>query len=80
LTEVRPVGAVTKGLEGKHMAALGAMANSRAQARVFSDDGKSVSDPVLMRRALEYVKSFGGVVAQHAQDPGLTEGSQMNES
>lgn len=80
LTEVRPVGAVTKGLEGKHMAALGAMANSRAQVRVFSDDGKCVSDPVLMRRALEYVKSFGGVVAQHAQDPGLTEGSQMNES
>jgi dihydroorotase, multifunctional complex type len=78
--EVRPVGAVTKGLEGKHLAALGSMARSRSKVRVFSDDGKCVSDPVLMRRALEYVKGFGGVIAQHSQDPDLTEGSQMNES
>jgi dihydroorotase len=47
--------------------------------RVFSDDGNCVSDAVLMRRALEYVKAFGGVVAQHAQEPRLTEGAQMNE-
>src|SRR6478735_1950861 len=46
--------------------------------RVFSDDGKCVSDAVLMRRALEYVKAFDGVVAQHAQEPRLTEGAQMN--
>ena len=78
--EVRPVGAVTKGLEGKQLAALGSMARSHSRVRVFSDDGKCVSDPVLMRRALEYVKSFGGVIAQHSQDPELTEGSQMNES
>ena len=78
--EVRPVGAVTKGLEGKHLAALGSMARSRSKVRVFSDDGKCVSDPVLMRRALEYVKGFGGVIAQHSQDPALTEGAQMNES
>lgn len=77
--DVFPVGAVTKGLDGKQLAELGAMANSRAQVRVFSDDGKCVSDPLLMRRALEYVKNFGGVVAQHAQDPRLTEGAQMNE-
>lgn len=78
--EVRPVGAVSKGLEGTQMADLGAMNRSQAQVRVFSDDGKCVADPVLMRRALEYVKSFDGVVAQHAQDPRLTEGAQMNES
>lgn len=78
--EVRPVGAVTKGLEGKHLASLGSMARSRSKVRVFSDDGKCVSDPVLMRRALEYVKGFGGVIAQHSQDPALTEGAQMNES
>ena len=77
--DVFPIGAVTKGLEGKQLAELGAMASSRAQVRVFSDDGKCVSDPLLMRRALEYVKNFGGVIAQHAQDPRLTEGSQMNE-
>ena len=46
---------------------------------MFSDDGKCVSDAVLMRRALEYVKAFDGVVAQHAQEPRLTEGAQMNE-
>lgn len=76
--DVFPIGAVTVGLDGKQLAELGAMANSRAQVKVFSDDGKCVSDPLLMRRALEYVKAFGGVIAQHAQDPRLTEGSQMN--
>ncbi|MDQ1556889.1 MAG: dihydroorotase, partial [Actinomycetota bacterium] len=55
------------------------MAQSRAAIRVFSDDGKCVSDALLMRRALEYVKTFGGVIAQHAQEPRLTEGAQMNE-
>ena len=77
--DVRPVGAVTVGLEGKQLAELGAMADSRARVRVFSDDGKCVSDPVLMRRALEYVKAFDGVIAQHAQEPRLTENAQMNE-
>jgi dihydroorotase len=55
------------------------MANSKAQVRIFSDDGKCVSDPLLMRRALEYVKTFNGIIAQHAQEPALTVGSQMNE-
>jgi len=76
---VRPIGAVTVGLKGERLAELGAMANSRAQVRVFSDDGFCVSDPLLMRRALEYVKAFGGVIAQHAQEPRLTQGAQMNE-
>ncbi|MGB0100005.1 MAG: dihydroorotase [Nocardioides sp.] len=77
--DVFPVGAVTVGLQGERLAELGAMADSAARVRVFSDDGKCVSDAVLMRRALEYVKAFGGVVAQHAQEPRLTEGAQMNE-
>ena len=77
--EVRPVGAVTVGLAGQHMAELGAMAASAAQVRLFSDDGKCVDDAVIMRRALEYVKAFGGAIAQHAQEPRLTEGAQMNE-
>ena len=79
LVEVRPVGAVTVGLLGERMAEIGAMANSEAQVRVFSDDGKCVHDAALMRRALEYVKAFDGVVAQHAQEPRLTENAQMNE-
>ncbi|QTG80228.1 dihydroorotase [Arthrobacter crystallopoietes] len=78
-TDVRPVGAVTIGLAGERLAELGAMADSRARVRVFSDDGICVHDPVLMRRALEYVKAFDGVIAQHAQEPRLTDGAQMNE-
>ncbi|HET7734856.1 MAG TPA: dihydroorotase [Nocardioidaceae bacterium] len=77
--DVFPVGAVTVGLQGEKLAELGAMADSAARVRVFSDDGKCVSDAVLMRRALEYVKAFDGVIAQHAQEPRLTEGAQMNE-
>ncbi|MFM6941596.1 MAG: dihydroorotase [Candidatus Planktophila sp.] len=79
LVDVFPIGAVTKGLNGQELADLGSMAHSSAQVRVFSDDGNCVSDPLLMRRALEYVKQFDGVVAQHAQDPRLTEDAQMNE-
>ena len=79
LLDVFPIGAVTQGLEGKVLAEIGAMADSVAQVRVFSDDGNCVSDPLVMRRALEYVKKFGGVIAQHAQEPALTSGSQMNE-
>lgn len=76
---VRPIGAVTEDLAGEQLSEIGAMAQSRAAVRVFSDDGKCVHDSLLMRRALEYVKTFDGVVAQHAQDPRLTEGAQMNE-
>jgi dihydroorotase len=78
--DVFPIGAVTKGLEGTQMAELGLMNKSQAKVKVFSDDGKCVSDALVMKRALEYVKSFDGVIAQHAQEPSLTEGAQMNDS
>lgn len=71
LVDVQPVGAVTKGLAGEELAEIGLMARSRAKVRVFSDDGKCVHDARVMRRALEYVKAFGGVVSQHSQDPAL---------
>lgn len=77
--QVQPIGAVTVGQKGERLAELGAMATSRANVRFFSDDGFCVWDPLIMRRALEYVKAFGGVIAQHAQDPRLTEGAQLNE-
>jgi dihydroorotase len=73
LVDVQPVGAVTKGLRGDELAELGLMAHSRAQVRVFSDDGKCVHDARVMRRALEYIRAFGGVVSQHAQDPMLAD-------
>jgi len=73
LVDVQPVGAVTKGLAGEELAELGLMARSRAAVRVFSDDGHCVDDARVMRRALEYVKAFGGVISQHAQDPRLAD-------
>lgn len=78
--QVQPIGAVTANLEGKNLADLGKMNASAAKVTVFSDDGKCVSDSLVMRRALEYVKAFDGVIAQHAQDPQLTVNAQMNES
>jgi dihydroorotase len=77
--DVFPIGAVTQGLRGEALSEIGAMADSVARVRVFSDDGHCVSDPLVMRRALEYIKKFDGVVAQHAQDPRMTVNSQMNE-
>ncbi len=79
LVDVAPVGAVTVGLAGTQLAELGAMADSPARVRIFSDDGLCVADPALMRRALEYVKAFDGVIAQHAEEPRLTTGAQMHE-
>lgn len=79
LADVRPVGAVTVGMRGERLAEIGAMAASAARVRLFSDSETGVTDPLLLRRALEYVKPFDGVVVQHAQDPRLTEGAQMNE-
>jgi len=79
LVHVQPIGAVTVGLAGEQLAELGAMHDSAANVRIFSDDGNCVHDPLLMRRALEYVKGFDGIVAQHAQDPRLTKNAQMNE-
>ncbi|MDP3893743.1 dihydroorotase [Nocardioides sp.] len=71
LVDVHPVGAVTRGLGGEELAELGLMARSRARVRVFSDDGRCVGNPRVMRRALEYVRAFGGVISQHSQDPDL---------
>ncbi|WP_277675731.1 dihydroorotase [Saccharopolyspora rectivirgula] len=79
LVDVHPVGAVTVGLNGEQLAELGTMARSAAQVRVFSDDGRCVHDPLIMRRALEYTRSFGGLIAQHAEEPRLTVGAQAHE-
>lgn len=79
LVDVHPVGAVTVGLEGAKMAELGTMARSRARVRMFSDDGRCVHDPVIMRRALEYASSLDVVIAQHAEDHRLTAGAQAHE-
>jgi dihydroorotase len=79
LVDVHPVGAVTVGLGGQKLAELGTMAGSQARVRMFSDDGKCVHDPLLMRRALEYSTALDVVIAQHAEEPRLTEGAQAHE-
>ncbi|NMI00032.1 dihydroorotase [Pseudonocardia acidicola] len=79
LVDVYPVGAVTVGLEGTKLAELGTMAGSRANVRMFSDDGRCVNDPLIMRRALEYASALNVVVAQHAEDHRLTSGAQAHE-
>ena len=72
LVDVYPVGAVTVGLEGTQLAEMGMMAAGAAAVRMFSDDGKCVHDPLLMRRALEYAKGLDVLIAQHAEEPRLT--------
>ncbi|RPA19665.1 dihydroorotase [Gordonia sp. OPL2] len=79
LVDVHPVGAVTVGLAGKQLAEMGMMAAGAAGVRMFSDDGKCVDDPLLMRRALEYAKSLDVLVAQHAEEPRLTVGAIAHE-
>jgi dihydroorotase len=79
LVDVHPVGAVTVGLRGERLAELGAMAGSAAAVRMFSDDGRCVADPLLMRRALEYSTVLDAVVAQHAEEPRLTVDAQAHE-
>ncbi|WP_328307565.1 dihydroorotase [Actinomycetospora sp. NBC_00405] len=79
LVDVHPVGAVTVGLEGAKLAEMGMMAASPARVRMFSDDGRCVNDPLIMRRALEYARALGSVVAQHAEDHRLTVGAQAHD-
>ena len=79
LVDIHPVGAVTVGLQGTQLAELGTMAKSRAQVRMFSDDGMCVHDPLVMRRALEYASALDVVIAQHAEDHRLTTGAQAHE-
>ncbi|GAA1473343.1 dihydroorotase [Corynebacterium felinum] len=79
LCDVHPVGSITKGLEGKELTEFGMMARSEAKVRMFSDDGKCVDNPLLMRRAIEYAKGLDVLLAQHCEDPRLTEGACAHE-
>ena len=74
---VYPVGAVSKGREGKELAELGQLVAGGAVA--FTDDGAPVASAALMRRALQYASMFDRVIMQHCQVPELTEGGVMNE-
>lgn len=69
--QVVPIGAISEGLRGEKLAELALMHRSKARVQMFSDDGVCLMDAQLMRRALEWVKPFDGLIAQHAQDARL---------
>ncbi|MEY3020311.1 MAG: dihydroorotase, partial [Actinomycetota bacterium] len=79
LVDVRPVGAITRGLAGTELAPFGELRGCAAGVDAFSDDGLPVADALVMRRALEYARAFDVVVCDHAQDPTLSAGGQMHE-
>lgn len=74
---VLPIGAVSKGRQGKELAELGDLAQAGCVA--FSDDGAPVWDATLMRRALEYAGAFGLPIVDHCEDPSLAKDGVMNE-
>jgi dihydroorotase len=74
---VRPIGAITHGLEGKALADIAEMKDAGIVA--ISDDGRPVMNSGLMRRAFEYAKTFDLPLVQHAEDLDLSEGGAMNE-
>lgn len=77
LAKVLPVGAITKGLKGEELAEMGEL--SEAGAIAFSDDGHSVMNSHLLRRALEYSKIFNKPLILHEEDTQLAMGGQVNE-
>ncbi len=79
MCEVIPAGALTKGLEGKYITPVGEMVTCSAGVRMFTDDGKGVQDSRILRRAMEYIKGFDAICAEHCDDAALSEGGQMHE-
>lgn len=77
LCDVFVAGAITEGRAGKALAHLDDLWD--AGVRIFSDDGDSVADAGLLRRAMEYLEARGGIIAQHAEDAGLAAGGHMHE-
>lgn len=77
LARVYPVGALTKGMEGKEMASIGEMVEAGAIA--ISDDSQALMDSYLMRRIMEYSTIFNIPIVTHCEDLALTQGALVNE-
>lgn len=77
LVDVFAAGCVTAGRTGERLAHLDDLWG--AGARIFSDDGDVVEDAGLLRRAMDYLAQLGGVISQHAIDPGLARDGHMHE-
>lgn len=74
---VFPIGAITKGQKGQELSEMDMMRSAGCVS--FSDDGNPVTNSMLMRRALEYVKAFDVPIISHSEDLSLSEGGVMNE-
>lgn len=77
LCDVYQVGAITRGLKGEELADIEGMAS--VGVRYFSDDGRPVASARLMREALTAARAHGCVIGNHAEEPSLTAGAQVNE-
>jgi len=77
IVNVFPIGAITKGSQGEELAAIGSMRQAGAVA--ISDDGRPVMNARLMRRAMEFARSFGMPVINHCEDLHLSAGGDMHE-
>ena len=77
VVNVFPIGAITKGSLGEELAAIGSMRNAGAVA--ISDDGRPVMNARVMRRAMEFARSFGMPVINHCEDLHLSAGGDMHE-
>jgi dihydroorotase len=77
VVNVFPIGAITRGSQGEELAAIGSMRQAGAVA--ISDDGRPVMNAQLMRRAMEFARSFGMPVINHCEDLHLSAGGDMHE-
>jgi dihydroorotase len=77
LVRVHPIGAITRGSRGEELAEYGAL--QKAGCVAVSDDGRPVAGARVMRRALEYARTFDLPVVDHCEEPALSEGAAMNE-
>lgn len=79
LCMILPHGAVTQGRHGQALAPMGEMGTCRAGVKGFSDDGSPVTDSEIMRRAMEYARTFGALIISHSEETSLSAGGHMNE-
>jgi len=77
VVNVFPIGAITRGSQGEELAAIGSMRQAGAVA--ISDDGRPVMNAQLMRRAMEFARSFHVPVINHCEDLHLSAGGDMHE-
>ncbi len=74
---VYPIAAVTRGIEGNLLTDMVELHEAGAVA--FSDDGHCITNSDNLRRSLDYVKIFGGLIIDHCEDPVLSKGGVMRE-